>query len=356
MRDPISWSFPIGRLLGASVRVQIFFPALVAAVWLQVAYKEGNPKGLSLEAIWVLGILFFSVVLHELGHALGARMVDGDVSEIVLWPLGGLTTPDVPNTARAQFISTVAGPATNLLISLGAAGALYAYSFSVGPLFSPGWNPLKVVLHNWAAHADFGNSFAGQANLLGVGTVLLARIFWVNWWLAILNFFLAGFPMDAARLLQCALWPYLGFTRATEYAIYIAFFFAILVGVLAVASGEMLAVFLCLFIWYVTKRQQWILLDAGGEDALFGYDFSQGYTSLEREQPPLPRRRRTTIWQRWQQKRAAQKLQREVEQREAEEKRMDQLLEKVQQLGLQALSEEERRFLTRVSAKYRNRQ
>jgi hypothetical protein len=56
------------------------------------------------------------------------------------------------------------------------------------------------------------------------------------------------------------------------------------------------------------------------------------------------------------QRRAARKLQRELEQREAEERRMDELLEKVQRDGLQALSDEERRFLTRVSAKYRNRQ
>jgi hypothetical protein len=35
---------------------------------------------------------------------------------------------------------------------------------------------------------------------------------------------------------------------------------------------------------------------------------------------------------------------------------MDELLEKVQRQGLAALTDEERRFLTRVSAKYRNRQ
>jgi len=48
-------------------------------------------------------------------------------------------------------------------------------------------------------------------------------------------------------------------------------------------------------------------------------------------------------------------MQRETEQRESEERRMDELLEKVQREGLHALTEEERRFLTRVSAKYRNR-
>ena len=76
---------------------------------------------------------------------------------------------------------------------------------------------------------------------------------------------------------------------------------------------------------------------------------------LERENS-ASRRRRPSVWQRWWQKRQARKLQREMEQREAEENRMDELLEKVQREGLQSLSDEERRFLTRVSAKYRNRQ
>ena len=59
------------------------------------------------------------------------------------------------------------------------------------------------------------------------------------------------------------------------------------------------------------------------------------------------------VFQRWLQRRAARKAQREVELREAEDRRMDELLEKVQRDGLQSLSEEERRFLTRVSARYR---
>jgi hypothetical protein len=35
---------------------------------------------------------------------------------------------------------------------------------------------------------------------------------------------------------------------------------------------------------------------------------------------------------------------------------MDELLEKIQRQGRQSLTDEEQRFLTRVSAKYRNRQ
>jgi hypothetical protein len=128
----------------------------------------------------------------------------------------------------------------------------------------------------------------------------------------------------------------------------------LLLGIVAIWRNELLTAFLALFV-YVSCQQQWILLETGGEEALLGYDFSQGYTSLERDPPPR-RRRRRNFWQRWLDERARRKRQRQEEQREAEERRMDQLLEKVQREGLQALSDEERRFMKRVSDKFRNRQ
>ena len=76
---------------------------------------------------------------------------------------------------------------------------------------------------------------------------------------------------------------------------------------------------------------------------------------MKRACSPKPKEKKLSFWQRWLQRRAARKIQRAMEQREADEQRMDELLEKVAREGLQALSDEERRFLTRVSAKYRNR-
>ena len=100
-----------------------------------------------------------------------------------------------------------------------------------------------------------------------------------------------------------------------------------------------------------------ITLETGGEESLFGYDFSQGYTSLERDEPPRkkPRRRKVNFFQRWLQRRAARKLQREQERQLAEEQRMDELLAKIQREGRQSLTDEENRFLKRVADKYRNR-
>jgi hypothetical protein len=167
---------------------------------------------------------------------------------------------------------------------------------------------------------------------------------------------LPGFPLDGGRMFQCILWWRGDYRQATMAAIVAGFLVMIAIGLFGVVVNEVMPLLLALFI-YVTCRQQWFVLETGGEEPLFGYDFSQGYTSLERDQPApaQPRRRRPNFIQRWLQRRAQRKQQREQEIREAEERRMDELLEKVQQHGLAALTDEERRFLTRVSARYRNR-
>ena len=112
---------------------------------------------------------------------------------------------------------------------------------------------------------------------------------------------------------------------------------------------------LALFI-YIACQRQWIMLETGGEEGLFGYDFSQGYTSLERDQiqaaPPV---RKVSWWRRWLQRRAARRMQRELEQREAEERRLDELLDKLHRQGRGSLTDEEQRFMKRVSDRYRNR-
>jgi hypothetical protein len=138
-------------------------------------------------------------------------------------------------------------------------------------------------------------------------------------------------------------------------AVFVGFIVAVVVGVYAVWVYDFLALCLCLFIVFACKNQ-WVILETGGDDPLLGqYDFSQGYTSLERDEPPAPRVRRKNWWQKWLEDRAAKKLQREQEQREAEEQRMDDLLDKIQRLGRDSLTAEEHRFLKRVSERYRNR-
>jgi stage IV sporulation protein FB len=353
MRDLLSWSLPLGRLFGVTVRLHILFPVIALGLILRLAVMKDAPSNIWTEGLMLMGLLLVAVLLHEFGHCFGARTVDGDATEVLLWPLGGLAFVEVPHTPRANLITAAAGPLVDLVLCLLTGAVLFAVS--VRPPLSPLWVPIQYQTSPSVLVSPELFDRAGEFLGLHVAwwKVLLARFFWINWLLFLLNMVLVGFPMDMGRILQCALWPRLGFRQATQIAVRAGFVTAIIVGIVSIVYSETLFLALALFIMF-TCYQQLVLLETGGEESVFGYDFSHGYTSLEREQ--IARRRRPSVWQRWWQKRQARKLQREMEQREAEENRMDMLLEKVQREGLQSLSQEERRFLTRVSAKYRNRQ
>jgi hypothetical protein len=122
--------------------------------------------------------------------------------------------------------------------------------------------------------------------------------------------------------------------------------------VVSITWNEALLIGLGVFI-LVSCVQKMQSLDQ--EEGVFGYDFSQGYTSLERDDPPRPQPKKVGPLKRWLQARQARRIQREHEERAREEERMDQLLDKIAKAGKESLTDEERRFMERVSARYRNR-
>ncbi len=396
MRDPLTWSFPLGRMFGIRVNVHVLLPLVLLAVVLRVVTQKDSTVTLA-EAGVMAGLLFLSVLLHEFGHCFAARSVDGDATEVLLWPLGGLAYCDVPHTPRAHLITTLGGPGVNALLCVLCTGALL-FAGLVPPLHPlDGGNAFQPKMYDWhhgvlrhggissvcaapdAAKADAPPKAdmarkdgppaakaepvpaapavapqAAPANGLLLWQVLAGQLFWLNWLLLLVNTVLLGFPLDGGRILQAVLWARSDYRQATSTACYAGFVTFLVIGVYCFVADEVMALALALFV-YVNCKQQLILLETGGEEAPFGYDFSQGYTSLEGGQPPAtaPRRKRPNWFQRWMQRRAALKARREQEQREAEERRMDELLEKVQKAGIQSLTDEERRFLTRVSARYR---
>jgi Zn-dependent protease len=348
MSDPFSWSLPFGRLFGITIRVHVLFPIVAIALILRTAYKY-DVQGAWLDMAMLVALLLVIVLLHEFGHCFGARLVDGDAHQILIWPLGGLASIDVPHTPRANFIATAAGPLANVAICA-ATGLALGVLFDIRPPFNPfTWSPLRV---DPAGSIEI-LTWQGRHDLKAEPAVLiLMRTFYLSWILFLLNL-LPGFPLDGGRMFQCLLWPRYGFRQSMIAAIFVGFLVAIVLGIVSMVADEVFVLFLAIYI-YVTCRQQWILLETGGEESVFGYDFSQGYTSLERDQP-APRRRRPGFFQQWRQRRRARKMHREEEARLAEGRRMDELLEKVSREGLQALTDEERRFMKRVSDKFKNR-
>jgi len=157
-------------------------------------------------------------------------------------------------------------------------------------------------------------------------------------------------------MLQAALWPSLGYRQSMLTAVFVGFAVVFIVRLYSIIVSSGLALCLALFI-YASCQRQWVMLETGDGEGVFGYDFSQGYTSLERDHAqaaPAPVKPKQSWFRRWLTKRAQKRLQREIEQREAEEKRMDELLQKLHKEGRQALTDEEQRFMKRVSDRYRN--
>ena len=90
----------------------------------------------------------------------------------------------------------------------------------------------------------------------------------------------------------------------------------------------------------------------GYDDSFLGYDFSQGYTSLERDEGDHPRK--PGMVEQWRENRRRKKVERDQQERIETEMKLDALLEKVHQHGMDALSPAEQRFLKQASARYRN--
>lgn len=352
MNDALSWSLPIGRYFGINVRVHLTFFLISIPAILRVYAKA---PGYVLDAIAIQLLFFVSVLLHEFGHCFAARYVDGDADEILMWPLGGLASCQIPNTPRANFITTAGGPAVNVILCLLSAGGLAI--FGLIPPLNPLWHPIPVARED----ALYQFSSGQWVNDLSWVALLFARLFYVNWLLFWFNMVLIGFPLDGGRLVQAFLWPRVGFASATRFVIFTGNVIAVAIVLLVLIFAEkqpvngLIMFSLAIFI-YISCRQQSIMLETGGlvDDTFMGYDFSQGYTSLERTSgrasPP-----RQPFWKRWLERRAEAKRQRELQQFEADQSRVDDLLAKVKEFGMQSLTTEEQRFLKRFSAKLKDK-
>jgi stage IV sporulation protein FB len=112
---------------------------------------------------------------------------------------------------------------------------------------------------------------------------------------------------------------------------------------------------LLLYVFFATRHEFLRLGEEERDGDLIGYDFSQGYTSLESGVEQTRRRGPGPI-RRWLRRRREEKHRRNREIEVEEERRVDEILARVKDAGMQSLSPEERALLQRVSVRYRNRQ
>jgi hypothetical protein len=189
-----------------------------------------------------------------------------------------------------------------------------------------------------------------ERTLAPVWVVWAQRIFWLNWVLFLFNL-IPAYPLDGGQLLQSLVWARTDHRRGVVVASYTGIAFAVIFLIVSIAANEALFLGLAGFMLYAASVR---LMQLDMEEGPFGYDFSAGYTSLEKDDEPAPRPKQPGYFKRWWDARKARKAARETEQRLKEDERVDQLLEKIARSGKGSLTDEERRFLERVSARRRN--
>lgn len=333
--NPVTWSLPIGRLFGVRIRVHLLFVLIAVVLVVRDAADPDLGRGL-IHGLAFVAILFGIILMHEFGHCFGARAVGGEADEILLWPLGGLAYTRPPHTPIGHLITTIAGPLVNVLIC-GACLTFLIIDHPAHSLHVVPWNPFHL----------------GVALRYTDTQMWVSYVFSISYVLLLFNL-VPMYPLDGGRIFQSLLWFRIGYRRSSLIACTAGMIGAIGVGLLGLLSEEIMLLGIAIF-GYMTCWQQKQMLKAGDgfEESEFGYDFSQGYTSLGRSTESKAKPKRASLLQRWRQARVERREQREHERRLTEERMLDELLEKVHIEGLQSLTSSERRFLDHASQKRR---
>lgn len=336
MRDLLSWNIPLGRWAGVNVRLHVFFLAAAlmacqAAVVADVDVRWYCPLA--------FGILFASVLVHEAAHVAAAARLGYLPDQVVLWPFGGLAHISPPHQPAADLLISVMGPLANLMLAAACCIALLLTDpHEIRPFpFDPPQGPFSVAL-------------------------VLALGFWINWMLALVNL-LPATPLDGGWALRSALWMRVGYRSASIHAASISRLTGLALLVVGVAIFPRypfalvpLGLLGCV-LFFAPRVESERSLDLDSEEGGLGYDFSQGYTSLERHfEPATTARRREGPLRRWLERRKQARLRRQRHIEEEEDRRVDDILDRLHTYGATGLSPEDRALLNRVSARYRNRE
>jgi Zn-dependent protease len=199
-------SVPLFSFYGTPVRVHLTFGLLLLFLF----WRTGTIIGVRTAALQtgLIALIFVCVVLHEFGHATVARRHGIPISEITLYPYGGVARLEhLPPRGWIELQVAVAGPIVNLGLA-----ALIGI-LTAGRVLDPGSSL-------WLRAA--------------------AVLFWSNLLIAIFNL-LPAFPLDGGRVLRGALATRIGWSRATVWAASIGQVAAILLIIVGIVHQPLLA-------------------------------------------------------------------------------------------------------------------
>ncbi len=322
----LAGSIPIGTLF--HIRIRIHASLVLFAFFTVLLSPLGNSGeyGYAVKAaLTSMVILFGIVLLHEFGHCFAARAMGGHADDILLSPIGGLASTSPPRRPWPVFVTVACGPLVNVLICVLTSTALW------------GLNRGRVAFNPLTPLTPF------KAYFHGIGlSYYLYWIYLVSWALLLFNL-LPIYPLDGGQMLQTILWPKLGYFRSMMIATITGMVGAVVVGIIGLAKGYFLLVFVALIGFQYCFQKRLMLKQMGPygleED---GIDYS---SSLRSDAPHRHRLSRRVI----------RKARRRAAEEQAEQGRIDDILAKVSAHGMHSLTWWERRTLKKATARQRER-
>lgn len=357
MSDLLTWSpIRLGRWFGTTVKVHITLIVFVVSLLIESALQTSTTTAFGLRMVQALAwsaLLFLALAIHEAAHILTAWATDVEMEDVHLWPLGSLVVPSNPPRGTNYMLAMLAGPFASGTVALCTAAVL-----GVGWDAQFPWNPLS-------REVDVGSPWLNGTTKAPAMTApwLIGWFGYINYLIFLANL-LPALPFDAGRLFRWFLAnTSVGVSRDSMVAPWTARTTAAVLFVIGAVRlllfqrlDGLTIILLAVLIELVVRSESRVLEDGGYfDEGAFGYDFSEGYTSLESGAAKV-RPYRESALKRWRRRRSDHRRQRRIMQEVAEERRMDEILDKIHREGRAALTDEENRFLVRVSARFRNRQ
>ncbi|MBX3442250.1 MAG: M50 family metallopeptidase [Planctomyces sp.] len=309
---------PLGTWFQTQVRVSLLFPLLLVIC----IHRLGVPVGVA-----VTVLVFLSVLVHEFAHVFVARGTGGEGDEILIWPLGGLAFVRTGPTTSSEFFTAAAGPVSNLLLLV---ASLSALAMMRVPISADVFHLLEIP------NVTLETTVARDVLLLMAS---------INFKLMCFNL-LPAIPLDGGQMALSLAKTRMEPLPARIRILQVGQVIGLLVAVAGVLMEDVIPVFLAFWLTIYNLHEYFLARISEAYDEPITL---QEFSSDDRESP-----RRPGMIERWRQRREEQRILREQQERAEAERRLDELLDKVHREGMSALSEAERRFLTRASARYRS--
>jgi Zn-dependent protease len=251
-------SIQLARLFGIRIGASAsWFVVLFLMIYYLSGVFDDSLQGYSNDTAYIVAVagallFFFSLILHELGHALVARRNGIGVSSIDLWFFGGLAKlTREPRTPGEDFRISAAGPAVTAVVLAACIGALLALGIE-----------------------DLGNAIT-----LGFSTTtpvkgLLAWLAGINLVVLVFNL-VPAFPLDGGRIARAIAWKITGDpNRGTRFSARLGQGFAYILmglGVYVVLRGDAIGgIWFLVLGWFLAQAARGAVVSSRFSERLEG--------------------------------------------------------------------------------------